>query len=68
MRSDIIVVFEEFCHAVESWIVRLEGLEETFDLAPRGPFSSGTGDMLYSLLGTEACESAWPSLLRCCAS
>jgi len=55
----VIVVSSEVIHIVESGVEALEGLEEPFDLALRGRFSSGTEDMLYSLLGAEACESAW---------
>jgi len=49
----VVVVSSEALDIVESWIVALEGLEESFDLALRGRFSSGTEDMLDSLLGAE---------------
>ena len=55
----VVVVFSELFRVAESGVVAFECLEEPFDFALRGGFSSGTEDMLYSLLGTEACESAW---------
>lgn len=47
MRPDVVVVFEELCHVVESWIVEFECLPETFYLALRCGFSNGTHDMFY---------------------
>ena len=49
MWLDLVVVFEEFCHVVESWIVELEGLEEAFDLALCRRFSNGAHDVLYAM-------------------
>ena len=49
MRPDVVVVFEEFCHVVESWIVQLECLEETLYLSLRGRFSNGTHDMFHAM-------------------
>jgi len=49
MRPDVVVVFEELCHVVESWMVEFEGLEEPFDLALSGGFSDGAHDMLYAV-------------------
>jgi hypothetical protein len=48
MRPDVVVVFEELCHVVESWIVGFECLPETFCLALRCGFSNGTHDMFYA--------------------
>jgi len=59
MWLDLVVVFEEFCHVVESWIVDFECLEESFDLALRGRFSSGTEDMFDAMCLAEVCEPAW---------
>jgi len=58
MRSDVVVVFEELCHAIESWIVEFEGLPETFYLALRGGFSNGTEDMLDAMRFEVGCELA----------
>ena len=55
----VIVVVSEAVYAVESWIVQLEGLPESFNLSLRCRFSSGTEDMFYSMLGAEVCEPAW---------
>jgi len=38
----VVVVFPEAVRIVESGVVALEGLEESFDFALRGGFSSGT--------------------------
>jgi len=45
----VVVVFSESVQVVELWIVELEGLEESFDLALRGGFSNGTRDVLYAM-------------------
>jgi len=58
MRSDVVVVFEELCHAIESWIVQLEGLPEGFDLVLRCRFSNGTEDMLDAMCFEVGCELA----------
>jgi len=58
MWFDIVVVFEELCHVVESGVVELEGLEESFYFALCCGFSNGTKDMFYAVLRAEACESA----------
>ena len=49
MRADVVVVFEELCHVVESRIVEFECLPETFYLALRCRFSNGTHDMFYAM-------------------
>jgi len=59
MRLDLVVGFEEACHVIESRIVEFEGLEESFDLALRGRFSSGPEDMLDAMRRAEVCEPAW---------
>jgi len=55
----VVVVLSEVVYVVEFRVVALEGLEESFDLALRRRFSSGTEDMLYSVFLAEACESSW---------
>lgn len=54
----VIVVFSEAVYVVESWIVEFECLPESFYLPLRRRFSSGTEDVLYSMLSAEVCESA----------
>jgi len=58
MWPDVVVVFEELCHVVESWIVQLEGLPETFYLALRCRFSNGTHDVFYAMGFQVGCELA----------
>jgi hypothetical protein len=55
----VIVVFSEAVYAVESRIVEFECLPESFYLPLCRRFSSGTEDVLYSMLGAEVCESSW---------
>jgi len=55
----VVVVFSESINVVESWVVALEGLEESFDLALRGRFSNGAEYMIYSVAFAGDCESAW---------
>ena len=45
----VVVVFSELVQVVESWIVELEGLPETFYLALRCRFSNGTRDVHYAM-------------------
>jgi hypothetical protein len=49
MRSEIVVVPQEVCHVVESWIVEFECLPETFYLGLRCRFSNGTHDVFYAM-------------------
>jgi hypothetical protein len=53
-----IVVFSESINIVESGVVELEGLEESFYLALGGRFSNGAEDVFYAVFRAEACESA----------
>jgi len=45
----VVVVFSEPVYVVESGVVALEGLEESFYLALGGGFSNGTEYVLYSV-------------------
>jgi len=58
MWPDVVVVFEEFCHVVESRIVEFECLPETFYLALRCRFSNGTHDVFYAMGFQVGCELA----------
>ena len=58
MGLHVVVSFESF-QVVEFWVVCCEGSEESFYLALRGGFSSGSHDVLDSMCFAEGCELAW---------